>query len=182
MAEDERQQSYAAVLADIERKIADFQKMAESLRALMGMSSSESHGKNDGVVLPSPPIPGRQGASVSDPLSLVKVGDFFGKSYAEAAREFLRMAKEPQTTITILHALRKAHYDLKTKNPGSTLYTTLSRHQGFHLVTRNTWGLAEWYPGVDKKRVEPRPQREKPQGSTKPGKSKQAEDSSSDLI
>lgn len=181
MAEDERQQSYAAVLGDIERRIADLQMMATNLRSLMGLPAVESQGKHDGQDISTlPPLVGGQGSGPSDPLSLVKVGDFFGKSYAEAAREFLRRAKEPQTTITILHALRKAHYELKAKNPASTLYTTLSRHHGFRLVTRNTWGLADWYPGSEKKRVEPK-QQKKPQRKARPVKAKTVE-GSDDLI
>lgn len=173
MAEDERQQSYVAVLGDIERKIADLQKVAANLRALMGMPASEPPGKNETQEFSLPPVVSGQGSGVSDPLSLVKVGDFFGKSYAEAAREFLRRAKEPQTTVTILHALRKAHYELKAKNPASALYTTLSRHHGFRLVTKNTWGLADWYPGSEKKRIEPKQQKNKAQPKVQPVKPKQ---------
>lgn len=159
MSDNDRQQKYAAVLADIEQRIADLQKTAANLRELMGMAPVEIGGMvGRGQELPpQAPLLGRE-AGVGDPLSLVKVGDFFGKSYAEAASEFLRRAKEPQTTQTILHAMRKARFEMKGKNPGSILYTTLSRRKGFVLVHRNTWGLTEWYPGaVGKKKLEPGP-------------------------
>lgn len=161
MSENDRQQKYAAVLADIEQRIADLQKTAANIRELMGMVLVEiggTVGRSQELPPQAPPL-GRE-PGVGDPLSLVKVGDFFGKSYAEAAGEFLRRTKEPQTTQTILHAMRKARFEMKGKNPGSILYTALSRRKGFVLVHRNTWGLAEWYPGaIGKKKLESRPAR-----------------------
>lgn len=156
MEDSSTQQSYAAVLADIENRIAELQKAAATVRALMGSPNVDISGGND---------VGQGGGSArplvqrvpagGDALSLVKIGDFFGKSWTEAAREFLRRAGEAQTTVTILNAMRKAQFPMKAKNPSSSLYTSLKRHNGFRLVTRNTWGLADWYPGVEKPKPEP---------------------------
>lgn len=159
MSDNDRQQKYAAVLADIEQKIADLQKTAANIRELMGMAPVEigSMIGRGQELPPHAPLTGRE-AGVGDPLALVKVGDFYGKSYSEAALEFLRRAKEPQTTQIIFNAMRKARFETKAKNPGSILYTTLSRRKQFVLVHRNTWGLAEWYPdAAGKKKLESKP-------------------------
>lgn len=159
MSDNDRQQKYAAVLEDIEQRIADLQKTAANIRELMGMAPVESGGMiGRAQELPSQaPLVGRE-AGVGDALSLVKVGDFYGKSYAEAAREFLKRAREAQTTQTILNALRKAQFELNAKNPASILYNSLRRHKGFALVSRNTWGLTEWYPdAAGKKKLESKP-------------------------
>lgn len=153
MTDNDRQQNYVAVLADIEQRIVELQRTAASIRELMGMASTErgtitAQGQD---FLGQTLVPGRQ-PSKEDPLALVKVGDFYGKSYAEAAKEFLKRTNEAQTTQTILNALRKAHFELKAKNPASILYTSLSRHKGFELVSRNTWGLTEWYPDATRKK------------------------------
>jgi hypothetical protein len=157
MADNDRQGMYAAVLEDIERKIAELQQTAANIRALMGIQTGEAGATTPGVSESGTVLIPRRELKGGDPLSLVKVGDFYGRSYAEAAREFLRRVGEPQNTLTILSAMRKAAFEMKGKNPASALYTSLKRHKGFLLVHRNTWGLAEWYPGVEKKKPESRP-------------------------
>ena len=152
MEESNREAMYTAVLEDIERRIAELQKTAEGVRGLMGMTAEATATGSTSATLST--VAPRQQFKGGDPLSLVKVGDFYGKSYTEAAKLFLQRVGEAQSTLTILSAMRKAAYDMKGSNPASVLYTSLKRHSGFLLVHRNTWGLKEWYPGVEKKKVE----------------------------
>ncbi len=169
MGEENREAGYAMVLEDIERRIAELQQTAASIRALMGTTAEPPPASSPSSQMSanSQVRPFKGG----DPLALVKVGDFYGKSYTEAAREFLKRIGEPQNTLTILSAMRKAMYEMKGKNPAGILYTALKRHKGFLLVHRNTWGLSEWYPGVEKKKPDARPAKKakspKPKGSAK---------------
>lgn len=173
MEEPKREEMYAAVLNDIERRIAELQQTASNIRAIMGQTAEIATGNSTTSTMVTTPAT-RQQFKGGDPLSLVKVGDFYGKSYTEAAREFLRRVGEPQNTLTILSAMRKSAYEMKGKNPAGVLYTSLKRHNGFLLVHRNTWGLKEWYPGVEKKKPEPNKQRKVTKSSSKKAKKQSA--------
>jgi hypothetical protein len=82
----------------------------------------------------------------------IQPGEFHNLSYTKAARAILEKIRKPLTTQDILAYFEKSGRRMPGKNPVATLYSSLKKGSDFELVTRNTWGLADWY---EKKRKAP---------------------------
>lgn len=72
-------------------------------------------------------------------------GEFHNLSYTKAAKQILEKAKKPLVTQEILSYFEKSGRKMPGKNPVATLYSSLNKSGDFELVTRNTWGLGDWY-------------------------------------
>jgi DNA-directed RNA polymerase delta subunit len=103
------------------------------------------------------PEPAVQGIPIGgDPLAAVREQEFSGMSVAKAAAVFLRKIGRHEKTATIIAAIRKGGVQMKSKNPITTVYTTLSRRPGFVSLGKNYWDLAERRPDLAAQEKKPR--------------------------
>ena len=85
---------------------------------------------------------------------VIKPGDLFGKSQAEAAQEYLKRRDNAASLDEIFSALKRGGASLKGKNPKKNLYISLVKKKGiFALVAPYTFGLWEFYPNAKQKNV-----------------------------
>ena len=98
------------------------------------------------------PLPGATGSEpiqtgdVSDPLSVVYPGMFFGKSQPNAAKALLDRVKRPMKLKPIIECLQKGGCTVGGKNPVSNMWSVLSRNEDvFVMVPKAGWGLVDWY-------------------------------------
>jgi len=102
----------------------------------------------------------------SEPIArfprLIPPDAFFRMPVPEAIKKYLNIVKRPKTAKEITGGLQQGGLTTKAKNLYATVYPTLLRMvQSGEVVrvTKNEWGLTEWYPGSRK------PPGEKPSGS-----------------
>ena len=103
-----------------------------------------------------------EGAAVSGPIA---EDAFFGMTIPDATRKFLKMARKPQSAAEIARALEAGGMTHQSKYLPNTVRTTLIRiaQSGGDLVqVKKDWALAEWYPGLRRKKegVAPAPESE----------------------
>ena len=82
------------------------------------------------------------------PLSSASVyrGDFFNLSVTAAAAKLLKRVGRQLKTPEILAALKQAEFQIKSKTPRATIYTSLRRSKDFVKVAPDTWDLSERHP------------------------------------
>lgn len=105
----------------------------------------------------------------SDPISLVRDYQFFGKTQPEAARMFLELVGHPLKTEQIMDGIEKGGVTVGGQNKQKKItnfYTILGRSKDFAIVRRGIWGLTSW-PGVVKKENDT-PSDENPETDSKP--------------
>ncbi len=91
-------------------------------------------------------------------------GEFFGLSQTEAAAKYLKKVGHAVHVDTILDVLQAGGVKFEGRDPKTTLYTSLIRgNRRFVLVSRGTFGLAEFYPDRPKpEKVEPKKKKKSP--------------------
>ena len=82
------------------------------------------------------------------PLASASVyrGDFFNLSVTAAAEKLLKRVGRQLKTPEILSALKQAEFEIKSKTPRATIYTSLRRSKDFVKVAPDTWDLSERHP------------------------------------
>lgn len=78
---------------------------------------------------------------------------FFRMSVPDAIKAYLNIVKRPKTAKDITGGLQQGGLTTKAKNLYATVYPTLLRMEeatDVVRVTKNEWGLTEWYPGARK--------------------------------
>ena len=142
MAEhDTSMDAYRTVLKDLKRRKKVIEAAIAGVTALLGESEAALQ-----ACLPVP-LP-----------KIQESGDVASSAFAdltltEAARVYLDMVKEPQSTAEIAQALEKGGYPTKSKNFSNTVRSVLDRHAktvGAIVKVRRNWGLAEWNRGRGK--------------------------------
>jgi hypothetical protein len=89
------------------------------------------------------PTPGQE---VSDPLSVVYAGLFWGKSQTAAAKILLERVRRPLKTKVIFECLKKGGLEVGGKKPEVNLWGILNRaNDTFVLVPKAGWDLIERY-------------------------------------
>jgi hypothetical protein len=139
-----------AVLADAERRIAELQVLAKSLRQDLGMAVDAASAAESGQSQNHVPLSSLVSAGSVNVNELVTPGDFLGMTQVDAIQTFLqRVGKgRPVTLQEIAAALFRGKATdallegLKLKN----LSSVLSRNEVFLSVARGRWSLAEFYP------------------------------------
>jgi hypothetical protein len=127
------------VLAEAIKKRDELNTFIRLLQEMMGDDSAREPETTDSTST-------TQTAAVSDPMSIVFPGMFFGKSQPQAAKLLLDQVKRPLKTKTILECLRKGGLEAKGKKPLVNLWTSLNRDKAtFVLVPKAGWGLYDWY-------------------------------------
>lgn len=139
---------YAAVLADLERKRDELDRAIAAIRPFAGQGDTSTPPTGGGSGAPSPRKSGAMAQLRSD--------EFFGMKAPEAIQKYLAIAKGPRTVRDIVDALRSGGFITSAKDLYNNIYTALIRLEKDELVRKlpdSTWGLAEWYPALPKKRV-----------------------------
>lgn len=95
----------------------------------------------------SPTLPAPSGG-MPQPAGDVVVyrGEFFNLSVTKAAEKLLKRVGHPLKTPEILAAFERARFEIKSKFPRPTIYTSLNRSRDFVKVLPDTWDLAERHP------------------------------------
>lgn len=76
----------------------------------------------------------------------IQAGEFHNLSYTKAAKAILEKTnRKALTTQEILAYFERSGRKIPGKIPSATLYSSLKKSDDFELVSRNTWGLADWY-------------------------------------
>ena len=131
---------YELVLQDLYAKRDEIDRTIKSLEQLMG-----------GLTAGNEPLSlGIHAEQVFERLlSRVKPGEFHGMSYPSAAKKILSMTdRHALKTEQIIAILERSGRKIESKNPASTVYSSLARNPDFQKVAGNTWGLSEWYEGA----------------------------------
>jgi len=132
---------YAAILADLEAKKAVIDSAIASVRAAMAAGAL-------GV--------GEGAGAATTPATTPFNGDiprglFFGKSIPEAAKLYLSMVKQKQSTADIVRALEEGGMETTSDDFSATVNAGLfraSRKFGEIVRVKGQWGLAGWYKGM----------------------------------
>jgi len=146
MADANGSRAFESAVTEIDRRIAELQRARETLLRLMAQPAGDT-----------PVAEAAPGVAVGDPLATVREQEFSGMSVAKAAAAFLRKIGRHEKTNTIIAAIRKGGVEMNSKNPITTVYTTLSRRPGFVSLGKNYWDLAERRPDLAAQEKKPRP-------------------------
>ena len=126
--------AYRTVLKDLKRRKKVIDAAIAGVTALMGESEAELQ-----ACLPA--LPGTQESGD------VASGSFADLTLTDAARAYLDMVKEPQSTAEIADALERGGYSTESRNFRNTVRSVLDRHAktvGEIVKVHRNWGLAEW--------------------------------------
>ncbi|MGH9387512.1 MAG: hypothetical protein ACRD2N_24900 [Vicinamibacterales bacterium] len=127
------------LLAEAIRKRDELNTFIKVLQEMSGAAVSETTEASNASTLPN------DSGEISDPLSLVYPGMFFGKSQPQAAEILLERVKRPIKTRVLVEAFRKGGSTAGGKQPAINLWGTLNRNEKFVLVPKAGWGLRSWY-------------------------------------
>lgn len=132
---DASMDAYRTVLKDLKRRKKVIDAAIAGVTALLGESEAALQ-----ACLPVP-LPNIQESGD------VGSGSFADLTLAEAARAYLDMVKEPQSTAEIAEALLRGGYPTESRNFRNTVRSVLDRHaktSGEIVKVHRNWGLAEW--------------------------------------
>lgn len=126
---------YAAVIADLERKRAEIDKLIESLKAYRQASSA-----------PAPIV--EKTPEAASTFVAPGIYEFKGKNVADSAKIILERANKPLTNTEILEALKARGYESESAQPLNTVGSIINRRSqqvgDIVRVGRGTWALKEW--------------------------------------
>ncbi len=141
------QVDYAAILNDMETKKAALEAAIASLRAALSLGALGQGGE-------LAPLANGTGTTFFTPGPMggdLPAGFSLGKSIPEAARLYLSIVKQKQTSAEIAEALKKGGMESTSKNFQQIVHSVLDRARKAHnaeiiKLGRSHWGLAAWYP------------------------------------
>jgi|GEM_PF-996497 len=137
---------YTAVLADLKAKRNALDAVIGGLEQWLSLKGSE-------VEIG----PANSGTDRTGAPGEVRSDSFFGQSIPDAIRKCLKIMKRPLGLTEITKALQEGGLLTSAKDLTSTVSATLTRIRrtdGDLVQVQRKWGLAEWYPGMRKERVE----------------------------
>lgn len=138
---DASMDTYRTVLKDLKRRKKVIDAAIAGVTALLGESEA--------ALQACLPVSLRNIQESGDVAS----GSFAEMTLTEAARAYLDMVKEPQSTTEIAEALERGGYPTESRNFSNTVRSVLDRHAktvGDIVKVRRNWGLAEWNRGRGK--------------------------------
>jgi hypothetical protein len=131
---------YQAVLSDLESKRAQIDAAITHLKIVMQLAV-ESGGVEPGQ---APPL------TAGSVQTAIHPDTFFGLSFIEAAKKYLKMARRAQHTTAIADAIAKGGLKRPTESTLSSLLIRAAKGREVMKVGKAMWGLAEWYPKAPK--------------------------------
>jgi hypothetical protein len=133
-------QDLKGVLEDLIRQRDELNVAIKVLQGRMGGAGSAIDPANKPIGENTP------SGEVSDPLSVVYAGLFFGKTQTQAVKAFLERVRRPVKTPLLVEGLKKGGCTVGGSMPARNLWGVLNRFPDtFVLVPRAGWGLVEWY-------------------------------------
>ena len=127
--------AYRTVLKDLKRRKKVIDAAIAGVTALIGESEAELQ-----ACLPALPHKTQEPRDVAS-------GSFADLTLTDAARAYLDMVREPQSTTEIAEALERGGYPTESRNFRNTVRSVLDRHAktvGEIVKVHRNWGLAEW--------------------------------------
>lgn len=141
---------YEQVLADLKARRAQLDSAIAAIEQMIGGITSA--------------VPGVKTAESID----IAEDAFHGMSIADATKKYLSMVKRKRSTKEIMEALEDGGLPSSAYN---TVYAVLRRREeqvGDIVKVGNDWGLAEWYPGRQRRPKKTGGLPTYPPGSTNP--------------
>lgn len=144
MENDQGSGHYDAVIADLRRRIKQFESTITLLEQL------KAGGLPDGAATT------QQGASdgkgpTHGPAPTTGPGAFFGMTVVDAAKKLLANQRRQMQTTEIVREIERGGIVLtsadKVNTVGSILLRRFQNSGDIVRVARGVWGLQEWYPG-----------------------------------
>jgi hypothetical protein len=139
--------AYKQLLTELEQEREDIERMIVWVKGRMEQTDSV------GTVTAPAKLP-----SPARFPRLLAPDAFFRMSVPDAIKGYLNIVKRPKTAKDITEGLQQGGLTTKAKNLYATVYPTLLRmEEGGEVVrvTKNEWGLTEWYPGARKSNQSP---------------------------
>ena len=134
--ETSAQKHYAAVIADLETKRAEIDRMIESLRAFAGVTATK------GLPIPAPVDRNFSITAYDNPTSK---GSFEGMGIADAAIEARRRKGSPAGNADIVELLTDGGVQIKSDQPLNVVGSILNRRYkdtgDIKRVGRGVWAL-----------------------------------------
>jgi hypothetical protein len=181
MEKDQQGTNYAAILADMEAKLA---ALASATAAMRSAIASGALGGPGDVTVAITGVGGKaQVGSVSAEAISLPRGALLGKSATEAIKLYLESVKRKQTNKEISDALKQGGVESTSKNFDSFVNSGLFRlkETGELLRFDDGWGLSSWYPESFRTRVSEKsdtgkrkPKRKQPAKTKAPGPATEA--------
>ena len=148
---------YAAVLMDLRAKRSALDSAINGLEQWMSFKGSEVQIDSSFTT-----VSDRTGAPGE-----IRSDAFFGMTIPDAIRACLKITKQPLGLTDLAQKLKEGGLLTSAKDLTSTVSATLTRikRTDGDLVqpTQGKWGLAEWYPGMRKEKVEANTKGKRPQ-------------------
>ena len=140
MENEQTNDPYALVIADLREKRAQIDQTIASLEALRSGGVGVARASSSGAAVGEARKP-----------STANTGSLLGISIADAARKILAANQRKMTTPEIVIDLEKGGVVLTSTDKNNTVGSILLRrfYQSGDIVrvNRGVWGLQEWYPG-----------------------------------
>lgn len=132
-----------ALLTDAIKKRDDLNTFIKLLQEMSGTALPSSESSPDGSQQQQQSLPAGE---VSDPMTVVYPGLFWGKSQTQATKLLLERVRRPLKTKMILDCLKTGGLEVGGKNPSTNLWSVLNRATDtFVLVPKAGWDLIERY-------------------------------------
>jgi hypothetical protein len=136
--------NYEAMLAFFEAKRAAAEKVIAGIKELRGLEKGD--------------VPANVLSSETVVESgFIPKGAFLGLTIGDAAKKFLAIKHEAQTTAQICEGLKQGGFHSTAENFLATAYSALAREEHSSgdviKVKRGLWALKEWHPGLRRVRA-----------------------------
>lgn len=131
-----------ALLIDAIRKRDELNTFIKVLQEMTGQTEATSVSSNSSQKPTETLLLGE----VTDPMSVVYPGLFFGKSQPQAVKLLLERVKRPLKMRAVMECLEKGGLKIGGKEPNVNLWGVLNRNADIFIrVPKAGWGLVEWY-------------------------------------
>jgi hypothetical protein len=130
------------LLTEAIKKRDDLNTFIKVLQGMLGIAEQDSPQKSSSQAQQSDIV---SNGDITDPLSVVYPGLFFGKSQTQATRILLERVKRPLKVKAIVECLDKGGLKVGGKNPVVNLWGVLNRSKDFVHVPNAGCGLVDWY-------------------------------------
>jgi hypothetical protein len=138
---------YKAVIADLKARRAALDAVIVGLEQWQGLGGSEDS-----------PLLNRESTDQRSEPTEIKSDTFFGLSIPDAIRKCFRISKRPLSLSELTNSLKSGGLLTSATDLMATVSGTLQRvkRQSGEVVSlgNGQWGLAEWYPGLRKEKIE----------------------------
>lgn len=153
---------YKIVIADLRAKRSALDAAIAGLEQWQGLGGGDE----------SPVVAGETRLDQRSETNEIRSDSFFGLSIPDAIRKCFRIAKRPLSLSELTNSLKNGGMLTTATNLMATVSATLQRmkQQSGEVVAlgKGQWGLAEWYPGLRREKIEATAKPNKSRKRTRP--------------